>query len=495
MNDIDELTEEQLNALPDEDLELLSGGGSLDQLSDEGLAVISGGPAQDISSIQDAAIRSGLNMATLGYLPEIQGAIASRSLFSGPEYEKQKKAAQLELRKAQVTSPGASAIGGGVGAIATGLIPMAGAKLAGRAGGVAANVIQGLATNPGDVENEALARLKQGAIGLGSSAVGELVSGAAPMVRGAAKTRGTMATRPFKADVRAMKESGRIQDVGGSLLDEKIIGLIPRSQEVLLKRTSKALDQAGKGKGELVKEFSGRAKDVFGKEKVIDLNKLRIDVYKALRQDTGLGSDAIKNNKKIMAELKTIERGKDSVSIERADDLKQKFGKKVNDFYGDLTKTKLEQKYNQELYHALNKSVDDAVAVIAKNVAPEKADEFEKIKKTYGSLKMAKEALSEREIADFTNRAISPSDYYAGGTAAQVGASLLDDAKKVGYLGLAAGALNNFMRRYGNQITSKQLDILSKALASPKLKALGVGALTSEVIDIPRSKRLKALEE
>ncbi len=483
-----------------------------DELSNEELMQIAGiQPETSQQGLMTEAFRSGANIATGGYLPEIQGAIASRSLFSGPEYEKQKRLAQLELKRGQISSPGAAAIGGVVGAVASplNLLPLAGARTAGRLGAVAGSALQGAAINPGDVENQLRARLEQAGVGGALGLAGEGVSALAPKLKRSAERAAVSGIRPFKAAVKDLTKSGQIEKTGRVLLDEGIIGNIPRGGEKLLERVEKGLETVGAKKGAMIdaldaklSEFAAGSSAVpYGTKgksassQGVNLDKLRADILDSLRLDSAIpGSQAY--NDKLALKVQEISPNKKTLSLKEADKLKTQIGALVKRWYpNNAPKTDLSnEEFYRSLYSALNKGVDDGAELIAKQYNPHALDELRDLKNRYGGLKSAEKILTEREIADFANRMVSPSDYGVGATGAVIGAT----QGGLGGAALAATAgagINNFLRKFGNQITSKQLDNLSKIMASPIAKGLGVGALTSGTIDIPRSKRLKALEE
>lgn len=478
--------------LSDQELMAIASGGSdLAHVSDDELRVAAGlGAASSTHDIMTQGLKSGANTALGGYYPQVKAALVTRQT-SGPEYEAAVRAAQDELRQAMEQAPGASLAGSVVGAVASplNLVPMAGEAALGKAGMALGGVAQGALVNPGEGPDAGTERLTNMALGGALGTVGAGAGMAAEPIAAKAEKAAVSALRPNKSQVKQLAKGGTLRSTGRTLLDEGIIGNVPRGTSTLAERAGEKLETVGAQKGQLIDRLNNQPNNA------VDLNKIRQDVYEALKLDPSIPG-AQKYNEGLTTKLQEFSIGASEMPIKNADELKTKVGQLVKRWYpANAPKTDVgKEEFYRQLYRGLNNGVDDAAEVIAKQYNPQAVDELRQLKKTYGGLKNAEAILSEREISDFANRMVSPSDYGMGVVGAAYGSSTGGAGNAAGY-GAVLAAANNLARRYGNQITSKQLDNLATLLASPVARGLGVGSALNETVDVKRKNRIKAMGE
>lgn len=216
-----------------------------------------------------AALEGFGNGASLGYLPQLQAAaeapmtwamdkLTGQNLYDElPDYTARRDENIARQERQKEESPWASRIGGGLGALTTGIatagmIPATGAGFIGPLtrtsafanrlmDGLKAGALYGTLANPGDTQGklqpvQPVDRLAHGAIGAGlgasGAAVGEGIALGAPVVakglRDAADWAAVRAAGPFKAQinklVRKYGGSQAVKDLGREALDS---GLVP----------------------------------------------------------------------------------------------------------------------------------------------------------------------------------------------------------------------------------------------------------------------------
>jgi hypothetical protein len=446
-------------------------------------------PAQsDTQSILTSGLKHAANVSSGNRYAEIKAALSTNST-SGPEYEAAKKQAQAELEQAMKEAPGASLAGSVTGAVLSplNLLPIGGAKTLGMAGGALGGGLQGALINTGEGPGAGTEKLKNMGLGTALGGVSGVLEGAAPAIEAQAERSAVSALRPNKTQVKQLMKSGRLSETGRTILDQGIIGNVPRGTSTLAERAAEGLESVGAQKGQLIERLNNQPNNA------VDINKVRQDVYEALKLDPSIPG-AQKYNEGLTEKLQEFSVGASEMPIKNADELKTKIGQLVKRWYpANAPKTDVgKEEFYRQLYRGLNNGVDDAAEVIAKQYNPQAVDELRELKKTYGGLKNAEAILSEREISDFANRMVSPSDYGMGVAGAVYGSGVGGAKSAAGY-GAVLAAANNFARRYGNQITSKQLDNLAALLSSPIARGLGVGSALNETVDVRRKNRIKAM--
>lgn len=508
-------------------------GDGLDHLSDDELnkqvaAKLSGSKLSTYDPMQGLsdAMRGVGQGVTAGHLPQVQGALSTGSI-SGPDYEAAKLKARAALDAARMRNAplvaGGEVLGGvGLGEGAGALIGEGGAlKTALTGAGLSA------AQNPGgdvDAPGSGKKRLENAMIGLGmGGALGGLREGAAGM----AENRAFKALAPMKRDVVYARDRGNMQSIGRDLLDNGVIGNLPASKDTMLDRVADVKNASGAKKSGIIDELDQLEQDYLAKfghhpkdaqalvpvatdpnlpvpvsanpdvpaKGGIDLNAVRGSLRNRLALNPDL-PEAASRKARVDDFVAGVGQSKDSMSVKAADKLKTDTGAQVNWMRQNTMGIEPErQLFHKELYNALNKGVDDAADVLAKQYKPELAPELAKAKKTYGNMAQAEGILDRGASRDFANRLLSPSDYGMGAASAVGAASQGKTPLQTSIYGAAAAGINQFLRRYGNQISAKQLDNLSKALNQSGVLSGTVGAASGSIGAADRRRKLKALEE
>lgn len=465
--------------------------------------------------------------ATFGHLPQVTGALSSGAV-SGPEYEAAKlksRAALNEARKRNAPLVFGGELAGGIAVPLGTLSGEAGALRSALTGaGVAAAQNPGGDIDTANLKLRALNALIGGTVG---GAAGALSSNAGTM----AEQRAFKALGPSKRDVKIARQRGNLESTGRSLLDDAIIGKRPVSRDTLLDRVEAAKQAAGQTKGNIIDELSqleqqyiakfghhpkqspglvptGRAGEVMpsypnpvvaapGAHGGIDLDAIRESVKKELSLNPNLPK-APSRGKHLEEFTAGIAQGKKSLPVKEADKLKTDTGVYVNWMRQNSMGTEPEsQAFHKELYNALNKGVDDAAEVLAREYKPELLEGLSKSKKTYGNMSTAEQVLDNRISGDFANRMVSPSDYGVGAAVAGSNHARGNNVAKSAMLGATAAGINQFLRTYGNQLSAKQLDNLSRLLQNNKFNFAFKAATTlAPGASIgAKERRRKALEE
>lgn len=503
-----------LEDLSDQELELVSQG-KLESLSDSALQAIASEaqaplPSFDTGKSTEDILMSLLQGATFGHLPQVGGAIKAGAV-SGPEYESEKQAISKRLAQRE---PVTGALGEVAGSVVSPVGLGASALLRGgasipRAAAVGAG-LGALQSPGGDLSLEQIQERLKGAA-LGGALGGGLSAVSGPVSRGMesfAERRAFSALRPFKAAVKEARARDRIEPVGRTLLDEQIIGNIPRSSEALAERIGEAKKLVGEKKSQIIDDIESLVDRLVSEGAILPAKPGQKIQAKAGVEVKSLKA-AVKDNLKVNADLPQAEqfeekldkflegfaKGKERLSVKEADKLKTDLGKFVRRWYrpGAPQVEPFSEQFNKELYRALNKGVDDAAELMAKTYKPDIVEDLRKIKSTYGNLSEAEKIAGQRFEADFANRFVSPSDYGVGMATSAGSLARGERAVQAGLVGAAAAGVNHFLRKYGNQITAKQVDNLSKLIGS---KALQNIMLVNPTVGAERAtKRLKALEK
>lgn len=465
--------------------------------------------------------------ATFGHLPQVAGAA---SVLSGTNsYDAGKLKMRAEIDAARARNP-SLVFGGEVAGSAA--VP---GKLLGEGAGLVRGALTGAGTaalqNPGndlDWQNlkDRLKNMIPGAL-LGGT-MGKLADSGAGM----AERRAFKALGPAKRDVELARQKGTLQSTGRELLDTGVIGNIPPSRDTMLKRVEAQKGKAGAAKSAVIDELEqleqeyiakfghhpkeaaqtpglvptgGLPGDVVavsanpavpssGARGGVDLDAIRGHLKQELALNPNL-PEAAKREKHVQEFTDNIAQGKKMLPVKEADQLKTDTGKHVNWMRKNSMAVEPErQEFHKELYRALNQSVDDAASVLAEQFNPELLPKLDKAKKTYGAMATSEGILDKRIAGDTANRIISPTDYGMG-MAAGLGGSAHGGAIEGAAAAAAATGINHFLRKYGNQISAKQLDNLSKALNKSGFFNSVVGAGAGALGAAERRRKLKALEE
>lgn len=483
------LSDDEINALERASQKIDSKGvglsdSDINKLEEESMPKI---PAYNVMDTLEAGLAGAGKGVTLGYAPEIAGAVL------GPE-------AETKYNKSLAKSPpiaflGEMVGGGALGTVLGKVIP-AGRAIQTAAGG-ALGAAQQIPEQNSDYD-AVIERLKNAGIG---SALGYLGSGITKEgIQKSANQAAFESLRPYKRDVKRAMERGNIQAIGKAALDEGIIGNVPRSSDTLLERTESKLQDVGKAKGALIDQIQ-QASDDFARSALdevdnlpidtkripkagkteygVDVQKVRDSILAKLKQDPKL-PDAKKFNADLQEFVDNFAEGEKYISVKDADQLKTSLKQHIKNWYSNPFTDQKAQVFNKTLYRTLNASVDDTANFLAKKFGLPIAEDLKKTKQQYGNLSAMQDILENRQIGDVANRMVSPSDYGAGGAAAIAASASGHGGPVSGAAGAAAASLNNFLRKYGSQIKAKQLNNIVEAM-----DRLGILAPTAQTFVIP----------
>jgi hypothetical protein len=417
-----------------------------------------------MQALEDTARAAGQGL-TLGHLPQVQAALESGHV-SGPEYEAAKTASRAALAQAHRRNPQLTFAGEALSSALPlpGAAMATGAKVGGAVRSALVNAILGAAQNPGgDIDEPGALKKRLWGAGIGGTVgalLGKLQTASGP----AAEREAFRALGPTKRDVVTARRKGNINSIGRTLLDEGVIGNVPRSKETLYQRALEAADDLGSQKSEVINILDEEAGPMgfLGKEDIGNTVKNSV----ALNEQHPLAAARAERAERFASGIARNSPDGPFISLREADKLKTDTGKMINWKKPPVDFTEKE-KLNAALYHALNEGVDaKADFIVDKTVLanPYLKGELQRTKIGYGNVDTSKRILNDRIAAEEARRAISPSDYGVG--LSGIMASLVGGAEAgpAVAIGVGLGITNKLSRMYGRQLTAKQLDNISRVL-------------------------------
>lgn len=509
----------------------------------------------------EAGLEHAGNAATFGYLPQIEAAIDAPAIKIGdmltgsnlydtmPSYVERRDANIARMKKQEEDFPTSSTIGTVGGSVASAIpsgaallkLPglkqlgaMAAEKGAGLASRIAAGFgrgtaaagaagIQGVVSNPGDVEGEidpiqGKQRLQQGALsaatagplhalGEGSSSVGKYIANRA---KDKAEKLAFRALGPFKR--QANQNRDQINEIGREALDSGIIGRIPRGAAGIEERAQEAASASGKELGDLTEkliQMEGQASSSGMSRKQIADN-LR---SKLLAEDPA-GIPGIGKRNKAFSEMASefeqdpmVRAMAEKAGVSYDEAMKQALagGYKPKPLsFGDLRKAKMavqgtkdqdglinwnrlknadipiDEQFHRALASELRQGEEQGAMAIEEAMGAGKTGNLERLKKQFGLRSKAAEISGNKADAQRANQILGLKDAITGGAGATLGGTIgyqmggYEGAKEGAALGGAVGALGNKIARdYGAQVSAKTLDSISKMLEkSPVLETI-----------------------
>lgn len=465
-----------------------------------------------------AALESFGNVATLGYLPQIQAGIeglipdpgaAEKAEMEAQGFRIQEKPQDYVTRrdinirrqKGQAEEFPVESIGGGLlGAVATAPLAARAIPTAGKLGtGLLARLGEaglsgaatGAAINPGDIEGEINliqpeARLKGAGVGgiLGVAGQG-IAEGASSLAKGLQaapeslkKTAGEKAFKavgPYQKDV--LRNQQRIEDIGKTLLEKKVVKTLPASYNKLAQRANQALEETGQQFDDMLNKIADASEKYIKKDATLPMvpgsqapihvtGVRRRSVARSIRDElfdkSGLPGSSQRNEffDKLISEFEDVG---GVLSIKDAQKMKEAAGKQIN--WKRLPSADMPdaEKFYRSLYSKLRQGVEDAAEALSDVLGKDAKDKFIKVKQEYGALKEAAKIANERSGREFANRYLSLSDYQSGQMGGAVGALSAiargESATKVvldTVIGNMIGAFTNKgFRRFGNQVSAQ----------------------------------------
>lgn len=432
----------------------------------------------------NTGIQSAANMVALKYGPDINALIEPAvnkigNLLTGnnvqtdqsfgqrrEDYAKRLALSRETNPKAALTGDVAGLVGGSL------LLPGAGAvKAATGAGRIAKGAAiaagYGAAQSPDQVEGQYNPiqlgeRLKNAGIGLvaggAGQAIGEGVTKAASILKDSAARQAFKSLGPYARETRQNYEKGRIESIGKTLLDEGVIGGVPKSYEKIAQKSEDLAQSKGKQIGSLISDVSQKSKTGI----------MSSDLADGLRQRLLVSSDAANKIAPIAQQNKYFEtlingfaKKDGSFTIEGAQDLKNLVNKQIKWDRLPGADIPKEEQFYRALYSSLNDQIETAAGKAAGAVG--RGEELKGLKQAYGSAKEAASISSKREAKNFANRFLSPSDYGVAGVGAVIGSGRGDtpeDKIKNALLGASLGLGNKALRQYGPQVLATGLNNL-----------------------------------
>jgi hypothetical protein len=462
------------------------------------------------------------NSASLGYLPQAQAAtyplfeyigekITGKNLPDDTYVQRRDENIKRHAQQA-IESPTEVAIGGVTGAIAGSALIPAGKLVSAKGfwpswkagtigrGAQAALVGAGVGAiaNPGDTEGqvnplqipERIENAQTGAL------TGAIVQGGSEGVGRAIKTAVNLpATLKDYAEQRAFKATGankrdyikamgkeRVNEIGRVLIDEGIV-----KPGATLEDVAEAVKALKKERGERIGKILDDISEIEAKSGGATVS--RKDIGQGLRDDLLRSPDlpgVEKLNHKYEGLIKEFEANPNNLSIDDLRDLKKKIGG-TSDKNGLINWDRLpgaDIPDEEKLFRALHARVTNALEVRAEELAKSGGlTKYLDEKKVYGSAAEAEKITSKALAGQKANRWLSPTDYFAGGTGAIIGAATGDDLEsrvKNAAIGASLGAINKAGRLYGSPILTGLADKTSKILSrNPEL----LGAYAKPLIE------------
>ncbi len=460
--------------------------------------------------------------ATFGHLPQVEGAVRSRST-SGPEYEAAKAGVRKDLDAARRKNPALNFLGETAGGAA--VLPAAefatGLKTVGAVRSALISALMGGAQNPGgdiDAPGASKKRLYNAIFGAGvGGGMGYLQTNAATK----AERMALAALKPTPRDILLARQAGNQESTGRTLLgenqvfnenpniienlrngirdlldhknvvpgdpttwekiksrvigdtgifkpDQGLIRNIPRSKEKLQMRVRDAIDDAGAAKAAVIDELdsnSGRA----GYIDIYDIQNKFLDATQINPNLSGFENRLSAAQAYISKVARNSPLG-NKLTLRDADRLKTAVGKdvdwnRINSLKSDPQKTV----FDETLYHLLNDAVDGKAVTLARNPQfgnPGVATQLAGSKLQYGNLKTSERILEKNIAKEEAGRQVSGGDAAATLVGGLTG--LMSGSAPASALAIAAatGAGNHIARKYGAQIAAKQLDNVSRLLNS-----------------------------
>lgn len=460
--------------------------------------------------------KSAADMATMGYLPQIQAGVSQLTKGGAPsvkDYVRERDTAIDELAQLKQRQPLASTLGAGAGLVG-GAIATGGMGAAAKGASMAQKLFQaakiggaqGLLANPGDTEGEiglqAKERLQNAAIAAPLSALGQgvseklpgLVKSGAEKLKDASQKAAYQALGARKRFVSQNLAKDNLKEIGQTLLDKEVITKTPTSLEKMLDRVVNKTEESGQSLDSLINKLAEKEEKVFGRAKAtdksiavpgqrpprggIDKSAISKSMYDDLIQDLPLES-VQGQNQKFAAMIDDFNQG-GPMSLKEANDFKIKLGKMIKWDRLPNADIPIEEQFYRSLYSKLRQGTEDS----AEFLAGETGDlaRYLKAKKDYGNLKNAELILKDKIAANEANRMISPSDYFMGGVGSVAGGLLGDspeDKAKNMVLGAGLGGANKMVRQYGPQVAAKLFQAGSEKMGplADKLASFPPGSL------------------
>ncbi len=443
------------------------------------------------------ALLSGFGQgATMGYMPQIRAAVqpATDKLFSmltGQEVEPESYVQardnvikELDMLKAE--NPKAFMAGELGGGLTTVAVPggVQGSLLRRAAAGAGAGAVTAALANPGDVEGvvdpvQAGERAKNAA---GGAVLGAAIPSAQKIlsVAGNAMKKGAerAAFKSLGAYAKAtIKNQDNVEDIGRTLIDEGVVGGLPKSYDKIAKKAGAAENVAGKGLDSYLDELDDVARRAEAGEPGLikpgtpTTTKTGVSkkaVADAMRADLKVPETgaigAAEHNAKVEELISGFESGADDIiGLKQAEELKRTIGDLIEKkggwekLPGQPVPTDLLVQKSQ--YSKVRQGVEDGAKFMEENFNGPSAGRFKSLKEKYGNLNEARKIAEKRDAHEFAKT--FGFDSALGGLGAVGGLITGDNTEEKlenAAIGMSLGAANNIRRRIGSQVATNVLE-------------------------------------
>lgn len=288
----------------------------------------------------------------------------------------------------------------------------------------------------------------------------------APKAESAANRSAVQSLKPSgKVGKKLLTNDRRVQQIGKTLRDEKIV-TAGASYDDILKRTTDKIDNYG----EEIGHFSKSADSAIARDSSI--RGISVDDV-AKRAESSIIPDLIQNGKADVAK---------QISDWISGNLKAAAGeageigfKQMQNIKTTLAKTKA--KFNaandtnsseafQDLWNVLNEAHESGIqSALQRAGSADDIKSFLKAKDTYRDLKDAEKYIKETVGRTEQNRFISPTDYLAGGSGLVAGAAAAGIPGAA--VAIPAAVANRVIRTRGNQLATGLYGSVAKQLKEP----------------------------
>lgn len=353
----------------------------------------------------------------------------------------------------------------------------------------------GLLSNPGDTigEDSGLQlgpRLENAVIGGAGGALfsagGELLSGAKGYLKGLANRQAFNALGPAARDAKMALAKGDVENIGAQLLDNGVIGVVPRSYGTIAERAGKAAEKSGAELGALRNELEQAqiAKAVSGQNpNLVNKKDIASELEKTLSQSNELHGSPEFNAKVKSAANYYDASGNPELTINQAARLKKQVGNRINWKKLPGMDVSDAEQIDRGLYNILKNAEEKSAEAVAGDAGKQTLAAYKGLKNKYGALSAAEMIAKNKEASTLANRLISPSDYGVGLIGSVIGANKSENPVVGGLTGAALGLLNKGARQYGSQITAKTANTASNLIPGFLANMNKDPALTQAIIN------------
>lgn len=457
------------------------------------------------TSAFEAFHKNASDSALLGYAPQVRaGAIDPLvekigNFFTGDDvdmgdYLTNRDEYRKNIETSQSEHPGAALAGTVTGAAATSLVPGLNAAKGVTTGARIANAaktgaMMGAALNPGDTEGEFSglqlgdrfmnagkgALFSGGLQGLGEGVAKGITKGG-QYFKDLAEEKAVKAAGARKADMINLRESGKINDLGRTLLDEDIVTPLARPKDIAERVSSKIGSDMN-----TLKTTMAKADDVLNTPGGLNMENATTDQILAFNRghiSTKSIKDALVNDMKesfkgvpedeLAPAINKIETWfkdrPDNMSIEELQQLKTSLNKflKSSDYYKDMPGMA------KEGLLSVRRGAKEAIenkSNAAAEILGESSGQVKNTNKHLGKMLEIDDMVSDQMGRDSANRSFGLTDTIAAGAGGGIGASV--GGLVGGIPGIIAGAVTNKAgRMYGNSLMATGFDKISKTLMS-----------------------------